>query len=137
MSVYEVSACCWKTSTYLLRTARFAFGLPPIGGPPASERGNVADIGVGGAELSESVGTRFDLTLDGGALRGGSCAPRSIAPAVAGRAGGGGGGVIPDGKAGFDLPGEAVCARGGGGGAAGFASPPEEFLFTHRFRSLS
>ena len=81
-------------------------------------------IGEGGAEgwSAASLGTRLERTRVGG-LRGGS-EVKSIAPAVAGRAGGGpavrgdgGGGPAPN-----DLPGDAVCARGGGGGGVGFDS---------------
>lgn len=81
-------------------------------------------MGEGGAEgrSAASLGTRFERTRVGG-LRGGS-EVKSIAPAVAGRVGGGppasgeaGGGPPP-----IDLFGDAVCARGGGGGAAGFDS---------------
>lgn len=74
-------------------------------------------MGIGGAELSLSGGTRFERMRIGGL---GSPSPGSV---VAGRAGGGGGGVAPTGRARIDAPGDAVCARGGGGvGADGAAS---------------
>jgi len=106
-----------------------------VGGGPAPGGGSiVADKGVGGAEpFSDSAGTRFDRTRMIG-LGGPPLA--SIGLTVAGRAGGGGGGV-PVATAPKDLPGDAVCALGGGGGCEGFAASEPAVLFTHRFKSLS
>lgn len=79
----------------------------------------MAEFGVGGADpFSVSMGTRFERTRMGGRCGG----PADIALAVAGRAGGGGGGVAPEGSPPSDLPGDAVCARGGGGRGVGFGS---------------
>jgi len=132
---------CWKTSTYLLLTLRFAtedLGLLGGGGPAPD------NDGVGGADATSplpSVGTRLDRARAGGFLGG----ELDKSTAEAGRAGGGLGESMLNARLGGVLEltgverlGDAVCTLdGGGGGAAGAEISAPAFLFTHFFSSLS